>query len=51
MTFRDLLELMKEIDGILDKDMPIYFENGKEIGGLAFAERISGADEPTIFIY
>lgn len=53
MTLRELAALVNDLERLSDTDLPVYFENGSEISGVAFMKQpnIASAEDPSIMIY
>lgn len=53
MMLREFAALVNDLERLSDTDLPVYFENGSEISGIAFIERpnIASAEDPSIMIY
>lgn len=53
MMLKELIDLLSNIESLADTDLPIYFDSGKEINGVAFVERPHSVcpEHPSIMIY
>lgn len=51
MMLSELLNILGEFEKMSDHDLPVYFESGQDISGVAFGQIVCPADEPTLMIY